>query len=67
MSAVPRAGTFAYGNQPGLIDACLVPQLFNALSAQVDIKPYPTLMKIFHESMQLSVFIQYLLGQPNGR
>jgi maleylpyruvate isomerase len=52
-----RVGKFAYGDQPGLIDTCLVPQLFNALSAKVDVGPYPTLMRIFHECMQLPAFI----------
>lgn len=52
-----RVGRFAYGDQPGLIDICLVPQLFNALSAKVDVEPYPTLMSIFHECMNLPAFI----------
>jgi len=52
-----RVGRFAYGDQPGLIDTCLVPQLFNALSAKVDVSSYPTLMRIFHECMQLPAFI----------
>ena len=52
-----RVGRFAYGDQPGLIDICLVPQLFNALSAKVDMEPYPTLMRIFHECMKLPAFI----------
>ena len=52
-----RAGKFAYGNQPGLIDICLVPQLFNALSAKVDVSPYPTLMRIFDECMKLPAFM----------
>ena len=52
-----RVGRFAYGDQPGLIDICLVPQLFNALSAKVDVRPYPTLMSIFHECMKLPAFI----------
>jgi maleylacetoacetate isomerase/maleylpyruvate isomerase len=52
-----RVGKFAYGDQPGLIDVCLVPQLFNALSAKVDVNPYPTLMRIFHECMKLPAFI----------
>ena len=52
-----RVGNFAYGNQPGLIDVCLVPQLFNALSAKVDVSPYPTLMRIFDQCMQLPAFI----------
>ena len=57
LSLDPRVGRFAYGDQPGLIDVCLVPQLFNALSAKVDVKPYPTLMRIFYECMTLPAFI----------
>jgi maleylacetoacetate isomerase/maleylpyruvate isomerase len=57
LSIDPRVGRFSYGDQPGLIDVCLVPQLFNALSAKVDVSPYPTLMRIFHECMALPAFI----------
>jgi maleylpyruvate isomerase len=57
LSSDSRVGKFAYGDQPGLIDVCLVPQLFNALSAKVDVSSYPTLMRIFHECMQLPAFI----------
>jgi len=53
----PRLGRFAFGDQPGLIDICLVPQIFNALSTKMDMSPYPTLMKIFHECMNLPAFI----------
>jgi len=52
-----RRGRFAFGDQPGLIDVCLVPQLLNALSAKMDMSPYPTLMKIFNECMKLPAFI----------
>jgi maleylpyruvate isomerase len=52
-----RVGRFACGDQPGLIDICLVPQLFNALSTKMDMKTYPTLMKIFDECMMLPAFI----------
>lgn len=52
-----RVGKFAFGNQPGLIDICLVPQLFNALSSGMDVQSYPTLMKIFGECMKLPAFI----------
>ncbi|OZB30778.1 MAG: maleylacetoacetate isomerase, partial [Polynucleobacter sp. 39-45-136] len=51
-----RVGRFAYGDTPGLVDICLVPQIFNALSAKMDIKAYPTLMKIFDECMALPAF-----------
>jgi maleylacetoacetate isomerase/maleylpyruvate isomerase len=50
-------GRFAYGDQAGLIDICLVPQIFNALSTKTNMKPYPTLMKIFDECMALPAFI----------
>ncbi|MBU3635579.1 maleylacetoacetate isomerase [Polynucleobacter sp. es-GGE-1] len=53
----PRFGRFAFGDQPGLIDICLVPQIFNALSTKMNMSPYPTLMKIFHECMNLPAFI----------
>ncbi|QWE21646.1 maleylacetoacetate isomerase [Polynucleobacter sp. AP-Kolm-20A-A1] len=52
-----RVGKFAYGDQPGLIDICLVPQMFNALSSKMDVSPYPTIMKIFNECMTLPAFI----------
>lgn len=53
----PRVGRFAYGDHPGLIDICLVPQLFNGMSSKMDMSPYPTLMKIFSECMNLPAFI----------
>lgn len=52
-----RVGRFAYGDHPGLVDICLVPQLFNALSAKMNMDEYPTLMRIFEECMQLPAFI----------
>jgi maleylacetoacetate isomerase/maleylpyruvate isomerase len=58
LSGDPRVGQFAFGDQPGLIDACLVPQIFNALSSKMDISTYPTLMKIFHECMKLPAFVE---------
>lgn len=58
LSVDKRVGKFACGDQPGLIDICLVPQLFNALSAQMDMQPFPTLMSIYDECMLLPAFIQ---------
>lgn len=57
LSLDPRVGKFAYGDKPGLIDVCLVPQLFNALSAKVDVGLFPTLMRIYDECMKLPAFI----------
>ena len=53
----PRVGRFVYGDQPGLADICLVPQLFNALSVNIDTYAYPTLMNIYSECMKLPAFI----------
>ena len=52
-----RVGRFAFGDEPGLIDICLVPQVFNALSAKMDVSPYPSLIRIFNECMKLPAFI----------
>ena len=52
-----RLGRFTCGDEPGLVDICLVPQLFNALGSKMDVSPYPTLMRIFHECMKLPAFI----------
>ncbi|OYY20953.1 MAG: maleylacetoacetate isomerase [Polynucleobacter sp. 24-46-87] len=57
LSTDPRVGRFAFGDHPGLIDICLVPQIFNALSAKMDMKAYPALMRIFHQCMTVPAFI----------
>ena len=57
LSTDPRRGCFAFGDQPGLIDICLVPQLFNALSSKMDMSHYPTLMQILDECMKLPAFM----------
>jgi maleylacetoacetate isomerase len=53
-----RLGRFACGDQPGLVEVCLVPQLFNALSSEMDLSPCPTLLKILHECLMLPAFIE---------
>jgi len=58
LSTDPRRGRFAFGDQPGLIDICLVPQLFNALSSKMDMSSYPTLIQILDECMKLPAFIE---------
>lgn len=58
LSSDNRVGRFACGDQPGLVDICLVPQLFNALSAKMNVNVYPTLMNIFAECMKLPAFIE---------
>jgi maleylacetoacetate isomerase len=49
-------GTFCHGEQPGLADACLVPQLYNANRFGLDLAPYPTLQRIEAACLALPAF-----------
>ncbi len=40
------ATPFALGETPGIVDICLVPQVFNARRFEVDISRYPTIERI---------------------
>ena len=52
-----KAGKFCHGDMPGLADICLVPQVFNARRyPSFDLKPYPSLMRIFENCMKLDAF-----------
>jgi maleylacetoacetate isomerase len=50
------AGTFCYGDSPGMADCCLVPQIFNAKRYQCDLAPYPVTMRVFDACMKLEAF-----------
>jgi maleylacetoacetate isomerase len=52
----PGTGRFCHGDSPTLADCCLVPQVFNAKRFECDVKPYPTVMRIFDECMKLEAF-----------
>ena len=54
--AAPRAGRFLFGDEPGLADICLVPQLFNARRFDVPLDPYPTLVRVDEEAGRLEAF-----------
>jgi maleylacetoacetate isomerase len=49
-------GTFCHGDRPGLADACLVPQLYNAHRFGLDLAPYPTLQRIEAACLALPAF-----------
>ncbi|MDB5715501.1 MAG: maiA [Sphingomonadales bacterium] len=40
------SGAFLSGATPGVADICLVPQMYNARRLDVDLTPYPTLVRI---------------------
>lgn len=57
LTAWPEAG-FCYGQQPGLADCCLVPQIFNAQRFAVDLTGLPRTLAVFERCMGLDAFVR---------
>ena len=55
---VSGAGPFCFGDQPGLADICLVPQLGNARRFGVDIQQFPRLLAKEAACMALPAFVE---------
>lgn len=53
---VPESGRFCHGDQPGLGDCCLVPQLYNARRWGVDLSPWPRIRAIEAACAELAAF-----------
>lgn len=51
-----ETGRFCHGDTPTLADAFLVPQVYNALLARVDMTPFPTIRRIYDECLKLEAF-----------
>jgi len=49
-------GRFCHGDSPSLADCCLVPQLYNARRFNLDLAPYPTLVRIDAACLALPAF-----------
>ncbi|CAH9050754.1 Maleylpyruvate isomerase [Pseudoalteromonas holothuriae] len=47
---------FCFGNTPTLADACLVPQVFNAIRFKVDMTAYPKIAAIYERCNELAAF-----------
>lgn len=56
LSDDPASGRFCYGDSPTLADICLVPQMANARRIQLDLAPYPTLLRIEEAAYRLPAF-----------
>jgi maleylacetoacetate isomerase len=46
LAASPCTGAYCHGDRPTLADIFLVPQLANARRVELDLSPYPTLLRI---------------------
>ncbi len=51
-----ETGRFCHGDSPTLADCCLVPQLYNARRFNVDLGPYPTLVRIEAACLAIPAF-----------
>lgn len=51
-----RAGKYCLDERVSMADVCLVPQVFNAQRFGCDLKPYPSVMRVFESSMALRAF-----------
>jgi maleylacetoacetate isomerase/maleylpyruvate isomerase len=49
-------GRHCHGDTPSMADCCLVPQIFNARRFECDLKPYPTVTRVFDACMRLEAF-----------
>jgi len=64
----PQTGPFCHGNSPTIADVFLVPQIFNARRAQMDLSAYPALLRIFDSCMALPAFdLAQPMKQPDAR
>jgi maleylacetoacetate isomerase len=54
-----QAGEFCQGDEPGLADCCLVPQVFNAARyPSFGMAPYPNIQRIYDNCMALDAVIR---------
>jgi maleylacetoacetate isomerase len=54
--AAPKAGRHLFGDTVTVADVCLVPQMYNARRFEVDLDPYPTLVRCDVEAAALDAF-----------
>jgi maleylacetoacetate isomerase len=56
LAADSATGAFCHGDAPTLADACLIPQVYNAVRFGVDLAPYPTIQRINDQCLALPAF-----------
>jgi maleylacetoacetate isomerase len=51
-------GEFCEGDDPSMADCFLVPQVYNAKRAKIDMTPYPQISRIYENCMQMEEFVE---------
>lgn len=60
-------GRFCHGDTPGLADACLVPQFYNAMRWKMPVDDFPTIRRIVEACNALEAFAQAMPeAQPDA-
>lgn len=52
-----HVGLYCFGDVISLADVCLAPQVYNALRFQLDMTPYPMIMRVYQQLMTVPAFI----------
>ncbi len=66
LAADKATGRFCHGDTPTLADICMVGHVSVAVTQQIDLKPYPTVKRIFETAMALPAFANaHPLAQPD--
>lgn len=56
LASSAATGRYCHGDTPGLADACLVPQVFNARRYECDLATYPTIVRVEQACLELEAF-----------
>ena len=56
LTSAAGSGTFCHGDSPTLADVCLVPQVYNAERADIDLSPFPRITAIVAACRELPAF-----------
>lgn len=56
LSGSAETGRYCHGDTPGLADACLIPQCYNALRWGIPLEDYPTIQRIHAACGELEAF-----------
>jgi len=60
------AGKYSFGDQVTILDACLIPQVYNARRFAVDLTPFPTVLRVVEELEKLPAFTSCLCSPAWG-
>jgi maleylpyruvate isomerase len=61
-----HGGDFAFGNEPSIVDCCLVPQVYSASRFKMDTSIYPKIHKIWQRCNSLEAFDKAHPSQQPG-